>query len=78
VTAAAREDDVRRARGSSDDGDRREHVDKLYRTFAGLPPDRFPLIAAHAAQLVAGDGDERFRFAVDAVLDGVVARAARR
>jgi hypothetical protein len=24
--------------------------------------------------MVAGDGDERFRFAIDAVIDGVVAR----
>jgi len=77
VTAVASEDDVRRARGRGDEGDR-EHVGELYRTFAGLPPDRFPLIAAHAAQMVAGDGDERFRFAVDVVVDGVLARAARR
>jgi AcrR family transcriptional regulator len=70
VTGAAREDDVRRPRGQ-------EHVDELYATFSGLPPDRFPLITAHAAQLVAGDGDERFRFAVDVVIDGVLARAGR-
>jgi AcrR family transcriptional regulator len=77
VTAVASEDDVRRARGRGDDSDR-EHVDEIYNTFAGLPPDRFPLIAAHAAQMVAGDGDERFRFAIDVVIDGVLARAARR
>jgi AcrR family transcriptional regulator len=76
VMAAAREDDVRRPRGRS--GDSQGHADKLYATFAGLPPDRFPLIAAHAAQMVAGDGDERFRFAIDVVIDGVLARAARR
>jgi AcrR family transcriptional regulator len=74
VTGAAREDDVRRPRGRPD-LDHRPQVDELYKTFAGLPPDRFPLIAAHAAEMVAGDGDERFRFAVDVVLDGVVARA---
>jgi AcrR family transcriptional regulator len=77
VMAAAREDDVRRPRGRSDDGDRQGHVDKLYKTFAGLPPDRFPLITAHAAQMVAGDGAERFRFAIDVVIDGVLARTAR-
>ena len=76
VTGVASEDDVRRPRGS-DDGDRQEQVDKLYKTFAALAPDRFPLLAAHAAQMVAGDGDERFRFAVDVVIDGVLARAAR-
>jgi hypothetical protein len=79
VTAAAREDDVRRPRGPSDDGDRdRDRREQVYRTFVDLPPDRFPLLAAHAAQMVAGDGDERFRFAIDVVIDGVVARAARR
>jgi len=77
VTGAAREDHVRRPPGRSDDGDRRRQVDDLCKTFASLPPDRFPLIAAHAAQMVAGDGDERFRFAIDAVLDGLVVRAAR-
>jgi AcrR family transcriptional regulator len=76
VMAAAREDDVRRPRGHSDDDGRPERVDKLYTTFAGLPPDRFPLIAAHATQMVAGDGDERLRFAINAVLDGVLARTA--
>ena len=78
VMAAAREDDVRRPRGRSDGASRPKHVDTLYKTFARLPPDRFPLIAAHAAQMVAGDGDERLRFATDAVLDGMLARAARR
>jgi AcrR family transcriptional regulator len=77
VTAAAREDDVRRPRVRSEN-DRREQVDEVYKTFAGLPPDRFPLLAAYAAQMVAGDGNERLRFAIDVVIDGVVARAARR
>ena len=77
ATAAAREDDVRRPRGASD-GDRQEQVGELYRTFAGLPPEQFPLIVGHAAQMVAGDPDERFRFAIDVVIDGVAARAAAR
>jgi AcrR family transcriptional regulator len=77
VTAVVSEDDVRRARGHSDD-DRRQQVDGIYKTFLDLPPDRFPLIAAHATEMVAGDSDERFRFAVDVLIDGVVARAAQR
>jgi AcrR family transcriptional regulator len=77
VTASAREDDVRH-RDLSSDADGREQLDEVYKTFAGLPPERFPLLAAHAAQMVAGTGDERFRFAIDVVIDGVVARAARR
>jgi AcrR family transcriptional regulator len=45
--------------------------------FARLPAEDFPVITAHAAQLVAGDVDERFRFAVDVVIDGVLGRASR-
>jgi hypothetical protein len=68
ATYTAIEDDVRGA-------DRHEMADQLYNTFTGLPSDRFPLIATHAAHLVAGDGDERFRFAIDVVIDGMLARA---
>jgi AcrR family transcriptional regulator len=78
VTAVASEDDVRRARGRSDDEHRREQVDEIYKTFSALPPDRFPLLSTYAVQMVAGDHDERFRFAIDVVVDGVLARAARR
>jgi AcrR family transcriptional regulator len=78
VTGVASEDDVRRVRGHSTNEDSREQLDDLYKTFAGLPSNRFPLLVAHAAQMVAGDSDERFRFAIDVVIDGVVARAARR
>jgi hypothetical protein len=76
--AAAREDDVRHPLGRDDDGNRQGQAEEIGRTFAALPPDRFPLIAAHAAQMVAGDGEERFRFAVDVVIDGLIASSARR
>ena len=75
--AAAREENVRHPPGRSHDDDQ-DQAEELRTTFAGLPPDRFPLISAHAAEMVAGDGEERFRFAVDVVIDGVIARAARR
>ncbi len=77
VMATAREDHVRRPARPGNDGDRRERVDELYKTFAGLPPDRFPHLAAYAAQMVA-NGEERFRFAIDVVLDGVLARVPHR
>ena len=70
VTHAAIEADVRRA-------DPQELASQLYQLFAGLPPDRFPLTSAHAAQLVAGRSDERFHFAVDVVIDGLLARSGR-
>jgi AcrR family transcriptional regulator len=76
--AAAREDNVRYPPGRGDDADRQGQADELRATFGSLPPDRFPLIAAHAAQMVAGDSEERFRFAIDVVIDGMIARAARR
>ena len=75
--AAAREEDVRHPLGRGDDN-RQGQADEIGRTFAALPPDQFPLIAAHAAQMVAGDGEERFRFAVDVVIDGLIASSARR
>jgi AcrR family transcriptional regulator len=78
VTAVASEDDVRRARGRDGDDDRREQVNEIYKTFAGLPRDQFPLLAVHAGEMVAGDGNERFHFAIDVVIDGLVARKAQR
>ncbi len=77
VTAVASEDDVRRARGRGDDRERQTYAEEVLRTFAGLPADRFPLLTAHAAEMVAGDGNERFHFAIDVVVDGLVARRAR-
>jgi len=52
-------------------------ADEVVANFARLPADRFPLITDHAAQPVAGDVGERFPFAIDVVIDGVLARAAR-
>jgi AcrR family transcriptional regulator len=75
VTAVASEDDVRRTTRRGDDVDDREQVDALYSTFVALPTDRFPIITAYAAQMVAGDSVERFRFAIDVVIDGLVARS---
>jgi AcrR family transcriptional regulator len=77
MTATATEADVRRASGHTTDADRDDEVARIRDTFAGLSATRFPLLAAHASELVTGAGDERFRFAIDTFLDGLVARAAR-
>jgi AcrR family transcriptional regulator len=77
TTAAAAEEDVRRSPGHSFEN-REERVEDLRRMFGGLATERFPLISAHADEMLAGDAEERFAFGIDLVVDGVVARAARR
>jgi AcrR family transcriptional regulator len=77
MTATATETDIRRAAGRTTDADREDAVARIRDVFAGLPPARFPLLMGHASELVAGAGEERFRFAIDTFLDGLVARAAR-
>ena len=77
VAATANEADIRRAAGFTTAEDFADTVQSLHATFSGLPVERFPLIVGHADELVTGDGDERFRFAIETFLDGLVARAAR-
>lgn len=77
MTATATETDVRRAAGNTTDADHDDAVARIRATFAALPPERFPLLVAHASELVAGAGEERFHFAVSTFLDGLVTRAAR-
>jgi len=71
VTYAAIEAELRRTDPSA-------LAAEITASFARLPAGDFPLITAHAAQLVAGDAGERFRFAIDVVIDGVLGRASRR
>ena len=73
VTGAAHEEEMRRLNADTPE----QQIDELYDLFTRLPSDRFPLISAHASEMLAGDSEERFRFAVDLVVDGMVARAAR-
>jgi AcrR family transcriptional regulator len=75
VTAVANEDDVRRTAGRGGVVEDREQIEGLYNAFVALPADRFPNITTYAVQMVAGDSAERFRFAVDVVVDGLVARS---
>jgi AcrR family transcriptional regulator len=71
VTGAAHEEEMRR--GNTDNP--QQQIDELYDLFTRLPPERYPLISAHATEMLAGDSEERFRFAVDLIVDGLVARA---
>jgi AcrR family transcriptional regulator len=76
VTASAVEADVhqQRAAAGAEDAD---VVARLVEAFTALPADRYPHLRALAPEMTSGDGDERFRFAIDVLLDGLVARAAR-
>jgi len=44
--------------------------------WASLPADRFPTLAGMASELVEGDADERFEFAIDLLVRGLEAMAA--
>jgi AcrR family transcriptional regulator len=74
VTATASEADLRRDAGQAFDAD---FVERMGASFAALPTEQYPNLVGHAAELVAGDGGDRFRFAIDTFLDGLVARSAR-
>jgi AcrR family transcriptional regulator len=74
VTAIVSEGDVRKAAGLTFDGD---FVERLRGTFAAMPPEEYPNIVSHADELVSGTGADRFHFAIDTFLDGLVARSAR-
>ena len=64
VTYAAIEAELRRT-------DPTALAEQVRNNFGRLPAEEFPLITAHTAELVAGGIDERFRFAVDVVIDGI-------
>jgi AcrR family transcriptional regulator len=73
VTATAGEADVRRDAGHTIDAD---FVEQMRSAFATVPAERYPNVASHASELVAGDGNDRFRFSIETFLDGLVARSA--
>jgi AcrR family transcriptional regulator len=75
VTATATEIDVRRA--NEVEMERADIIGQVRDAFASLPPDRFPNLVAHVAEMTAGDGNERFDFAIETFLDGLVARSSR-
>jgi len=70
TTATAVESDVHRMHGHVE----AETVARIEDAITALAPERFPNLTRYAAELVSGDGDERFHFAIDVFLDGLVAR----
>jgi AcrR family transcriptional regulator len=74
VTANAVEDAVTAdlARAGRDP---QEYYDQVHRYFAALPATRFPVTAALVPRLMSGDGDERFRFGLELLVNGLAALA---
>jgi AcrR family transcriptional regulator len=77
TTASAIEADARRERGMTTEAHHEAIVSDMRDAFMSLPVAQFPLLHGTIEQLVSGDGDDRFRFAIDVFVDGMVARAAR-
>jgi AcrR family transcriptional regulator len=77
TTASAAEADSRRAAGLTTEADHIDAIAQMHATFTALPTERFPLLVKHADELLSGFGDDRFRFAIDTFLDGLISRAAR-
>lgn len=67
VTAHAFEDTI--AAGSDAEGE----AAAIGQYFASLPMHQFPNLAAHAAELMSGDPDERFEFGLDLLVGGLAA-----
>ena len=47
--------------------------EELRAFFETLPADRFPLIREYAAEMTRGDGDDRFEFGIDVLVNGLAA-----
>ena len=77
TTGTAIESDVRADRRGDHPQEMEEMVRGLRDRFASMSPERFPHTVALAEEMTTGDGDERFAFAVDALVEGMLARAAR-
>jgi AcrR family transcriptional regulator len=59
-------------------GDPAAYYDQVHRYMQALPADRFPVTAALATELTAGDGDDRFAFGLELLVSGLAAQARRR
>jgi AcrR family transcriptional regulator len=85
VASVAVEEDVWRVRAESAGGDGEDGeaygeaavVAAVREHFASLPPERFPLLSSMADVMTAGTGEDRVRFAVDLLVEGLKAVARR-
>ena len=63
--------------GAGEDPDHPAIDDMIREEFAALDPARFPLVTQYAAEMTAGDGDERFEFGLDVLVSGLAAVSER-
>jgi AcrR family transcriptional regulator len=73
ITATALETAVHQARHHTEAAT----AERLGAAFSAMSAERFPLMTRSVDELTSGAGDERFRFAIDVFLDGLVARSHR-
>ena len=71
VVGTAFERSLHAAKGWSEE-QQQAHLETLRRTFEELPAERFPNLTAVLPFLVSGDGDERFRFGLEVLLNGLL------
>jgi AcrR family transcriptional regulator len=75
ATATAVEGDIYAAR---EDGETEEEaIARVSAAFGALPAERFPNLSELAGELTSGDGEQRFAFAIDCMLDGLLAASRR-
>jgi AcrR family transcriptional regulator len=82
VAAVAVEEDIWVERGKSAASAGHAHTEdevvaSVRDYFAALPEDEFPLMRALAAVMTTGTGEDRVRFGIDVVVEGVKALARR-
>lgn len=78
VSAIAAEESIwqHRARVAESAGvvvDEEAVVQEVRRVFAGLPPAVFPVLTAHAEEMTAGSGEDRFEFGLTVLIEGLKA-----
>jgi AcrR family transcriptional regulator len=81
IVADAYESSLYRSKIGPSDEDISEYFRVLTEQLAGyyesLPADRYPNLRKHARELIGGDGDERFEFGLDLLIDGLAGYRAK-
>ncbi|MEU6710489.1 TetR/AcrR family transcriptional regulator [Nonomuraea sp. NPDC046802] len=53
------------------------YIGQIAAYYRSLPPGRFPHVSKHVDDLIADDGEQRFRYGLELLLDGIEARMPR-